>query len=275
MKNVVVRTISGAAFLLIMLAGLLVNKYLFAGLLVLIMCLMLSEFYSMTMGDSYRFSRTLAILSSIVLFSFVFASCAFQLDFKIVALSMMPILMVMINSLYVKDKSEFGKFSFIYTGILYISIPITLLNLIAFHDEVFNGMLIMCFFIIIWCSDVGAFLIGSAFGQKGGKKLFPSISPKKSWVGLWGGMAFAVIAAVVMCLVGMLDYPIWHCIILAILMVIAGVYGDLFESQWKRHYAIKDSGTIMPGHGGMLDRFDSALFAIPVGAVYLSLFNLI
>ena len=72
-----------------------------------------------------------------------------------------------------------------------------------------------------------------------------------------------------------MEYPIWHCIALTVLMVIAGVYGDLFESQWKRHYDIKDSGTIMPGHGGMLDRFDSALFAIPVGAVYLSLFNLL
>ena len=275
MNNFALRTLSGIAFLLIMLAGLLVNKFLFAGLVVLVLSLMLAEFYKMTMGDKYIFSRTLAILASIILFSLEFVTCAYEVNPKIVSIAMLPILIVMINSLYVKDKSDFGLFSNIYAGLFFISIPLALLNLIAFNDGVFNGSLILCFFVIIWSSDVGAFTIGSLFGQKNGKKLFPSVSPKKSWIGVWGGMAFAVIAAVLMNLLGVMEYPIWHCIALTVLMVIAGVYGDLFESQWKRHYDIKDSGTIMPGHGGMLDRFDSALFAIPVGAVYLSLFNLL
>ena len=88
-------------------------------------------------------------------------------------------------------------------------------------------------------------------------------------------MITAVICAVVLNLVGMLDFPVIHCVILAIIMHVAGVFGDLFESQWKRFYEVKDSGNIIPGHGGMLDRFDSTLLAMPVGVLYLVLFNLI
>ena len=87
--------------------------------------------------------------------------------------------------------------------------------------------------------------------------------------------AVAIIAAVVMKYVRLLDLPLVHSIVLAIVMHVAGVYGDLFESQWKRASEVKDSGKIIPGHGGMLDRFDSAIFAVPAGAIYLSLLNLL
>lgn len=276
MNNVTVRTLSGIAFLAIMVAGLLVDKLLFAGLLIVILGLMMAEFFKMTMGDCYKLARSLAIVSGVCLFALIFITQAYGVNHKIIALAILPLILVMINSLYMKDKGDFGKFSYIYTAFLYIAIPISLSNLIAFKGGDFNGMLILCFFIIIWSSDVGAFAIGSAFGQKlNSKKLFPSISPHKSWVGFWGGLAFAIVSAIAMHFTGLIDFPLLHCIIVAILMDIAGVYGDLFESQWKRYCEVKDSGSIMPGHGGMLDRFDSALFAIPVGAIYLSLFNLI
>lgn len=275
MNNLMIRTLSGIGFGIIMLAGLLVNKFIFAGLVVLVMCLMMVEFYRMTMGSSYKFSRVLAIFSAVVQFVLVFCHCAFGLEWKFLSIAMIPIMVVMVNSLYVKDKSEFGKFSYIYTALLYIAAPMALANCVAINDGEFRGVLMLCFFIIIWASDVGAYALGISLGQKYGKKLFPSVSPKKSWIGFWGGLASAIISAVALNLFGLLEIPMLHCIILSILMNIAGVYGDLFESQWKRYYDVKDSGNIMPGHGGMLDRFDSALMAIPVGAVYLSLLNLI
>ena len=123
-----------------------------------------------------------------------------------------------------------------------------------------------------WCRLRCCF--GLLFG-KNGKKLFPSISPKKSWAGFWGGLAVAVATAIILNVTGLLVIPWYHSIILAILMDVAGVYGDLFESLWKRIYEVKDSGKIIPGHGGFLDRFDSAIFAIPVGAIYLMLTGLI
>lgn len=275
MNKLVVRTISGVVFAAVMLACLLLDKFLFAALILFIMSAMMAEFYRMTMGKDYPFSRVLAIISGCIGFALVFITCAYGVPAKFICLSVVPLLAVMINSLYVKDKTEFGKFSFIYTGMLYIALPLILSNLIAFHGDGFNALLLLCFFVIIWCSDVGAYVFGMALGQKYGKKLAPSISPKKSWIGFWGGLFFAVLASVILNLTGLFNFPLVHCIILAVLMDVAGVYGDLFESQWKRFCDVKDSGNIIPGHGGMLDRFDSALFAIPVGAIYLALMNLL
>lgn len=276
MNSTVTRTLSGAGFAVITLACLLFNKYLYAAYFLFIMAAMMVEFYRMGLGDSYKFSRILAIGAGAVLFALVFCTSAFAMPHKYVALAVVPVMAVMINSLFVKDKSEFGKFSHIYTGLLYIAVPLSLSNLIAFKNGEFNGILIVCFFIIIWCSDVGAYVFGMGFGQKpGSRKLCPEISPKKSWAGFWGGLATAVLAAIVLKLTGLFSFQIIHCAVLALLMSVAGVFGDLFESQWKRYYDLKDSGNIIPGHGGMLDRFDSAIFAITAGALYMSLFNLL
>lgn len=274
MNNTVLRSISGIGFVAITIACLIFNKFLFAGWIIFIEVVMMMEFHKMTMGNRYIFSRMLAIIAGVILFLLLFFACAYGLEYRYVALSILPMMIVMINSLYVKEKDEFWKFSFIYTSILYIAIPLAFANVIAFDNQVFNGLPMLSFFIIIWASDVGAYVFGVTLGQKFGKKLFPEISPKKSWIGFWGGMLASVIASVLLRIFGFIEYPIINCILLAIIMDVSGVYGDLFESQWKRCYNIKDSGSIIPGHGGMLDRFDSSLFAIPMGVLYLVIFNL-
>ena len=275
MNNTVVRTLSGAVYGALIFCCLLINGYLFAALIIFMMCVMLAEFYKMTMGDSYKFSRALAIATAAIAFILLYLSCAFDMPGKFISLALVPLLVVMFNSLLVKDKSEFTKFAYIYTGLLYIAVPMSLSNLLAFKDGTFSGLLILCFFIIIWCSDIGAYFLGTMFGQKYGKKLAPEISPKKSWVGFWGGLVFAILAALVLHWTGLLQIPLIHCVVLAALMHCAGVAGDLFESMWKRCCNVKDSGNIIPGHGGMLDRLDSTLMAMPLGAIYLLLFNLI
>ena len=275
MNNTVVRTLSGAVYGALIFCSLLINGYFFAALIVFSMCAMMVEFYRMTMGESYKFSRALAIGAGVILFLLLYFCKAFHMPGKYVALAIIPILIVMFNSLLVKDKSEFTKFAFIYTGLLYIAVPMSLSNLLAFREGNFSGLLLLCFFIIIWCSDIGAYILGSLLGQKYGKKIAPEISPKKSWIGFWGGLLFAVLAAMILHWTGLLSFPLVHCIILAVLMHGSGVAGDLFESMWKRCCNVKDSGNLIPGHGGMLDRLDSTLFAMPVGAIYLALFNLI
>lgn len=275
MNNTVVRTLSGAVYGALIFCSLLINGYLFAALIVFSMCAMMAEFYRMTMGESYKFSRALAIGAGVILFLLLYFCKAFHMPGKYVALAIIPLLIVMFNSLLVKDKSEFTKFAFIYTGLLYIAVPMSLSNLLAFREGNFSGLLLLCFFIIIWCSDIGAYFLGSLLGQKYGKKIAPEISPKKSWIGFWGGLLFAVLAAMILHWTGLLSFPLVHCIILAVLMHGSGVAGDLFESMWKRCCNVKDSGNLIPGHGGMLDRLDSTLFAMPVGAIYLALFNLI
>lgn len=276
MNNFAKRTISGIGFVAIMLATLLVNRYVFGFMMLLSLVLMMREFLRMTCGSEYRYSQILSILAGATLFLLTFLHKGFGMSGRIVILSIVPVFILMINSLYVKDKRRFDKFANLYTAILYIAVPWSVLNFAVFTPgNQFNGTLLLSFFAIIWGSDVGAYIFGVTLGQKYGKKLFPSISPKKSWIGFWGGMFVAVIASYILYLTGLLSYDPIHCLVLAILLDIAGVYGDLIESQWKRHYVIKDSGNLIPGHGGILDRFDSALIAIPVGVIYLMITNLL
>jgi phosphatidate cytidylyltransferase len=275
MNNTVTRTISGIGFLAVVLGGLLVNQYLYAALFLLMMGTMLYEFYRMTMGQAYRYSQILAILLGITAFSLVFSVFAFSLDIRFLSINAILLLAIMITSLFAKDKTDFKSYGFIYTGLLYIAVPLTLSNFIMFDKAGgFSGLMMLSFFCIIWASDVGAYCFGLLFG-KNGKKLFPTVSPKKSWAGFWGGLLLALVTGGILYWTHLLDFPLLHCLILAAIMNVTGVFGDLFESQWKRVCDIKDSGNLIPGHGGMLDRFDSALFAIPAGVIYLVIIGLL
>lgn len=273
MNNTIKRTISGAGFAALMIASLLLNKFLFASLMVFIETVMMLEFYRMTIGRKHIFTQILAIISGLLFFVFVFLNRAYGMPLRYMAFLILPMLALMVSFIY-KSKEEFRDFSYIFTGILYIALPLSLFNLTVFNDSGFNGLLLLSFFIIIWSSDVGAYIFGISFG-KNGKKLLPQVSPKKSWAGFWGGLFSSLLASAVLKFTGLLDFPLLYCIFLGAIMTVAGVYGDLFESQWKRCYDLKDSGRIIPGHGGLLDRFDSSLMAIPAGFLYLLAFNLI
>lgn len=276
MNNFVKRTLSGIGFAAVMLAALLTNKFVFGFVMLLSLVVMMREFLRMTCGSEYRYSQALSILAGATLFSLVFLYKGFNLPGRFVMLAMVPVFALMITSLYLKDKKDFHKFANLYTSILYIAIPWTLFNFAAFNAEgQFSGILLLSFFGIVWASDVGAYIFGITLGQKYGKKLFPSISPKKSWIGFWGGVFTAVVVAVLLHKFEILHFSMLHSMILAVLINVASVYGDLIESQWKRHYNIKDSSNLIPGHGGLLDRFDSALVAIPTGVIYLVVTNLL
>lgn len=276
MNNFIKRALSGVVFVGVMLAALLLNKYIFGAVMALSLVVMMKEFLKMTCGKDYWFSQILSILAGTTLFVLVYLYRGFNFPGRLVILAFIPVFLLMINSLYVKDKTRFDKFSNLYTAVLYIAVPWSLLNFAVFDGcGSFNGVLLLSFFVIIWGSDVGAYMFGITLGQKYGKKLFPSISPKKSWIGFWGGMAMAVALAIGLHYLGMLPFDLPHCIAMSVLLNVTGVYGDLIESQWKRHYEVKDSGNIIPGHGGLLDRFDSALIAIPIGIIYLVVWNVL
>ena len=270
MKNLWVRTLSGICFLGVVLGSLLVSPWLFGALQIFVLVAMLLEFYRMTMGTHYPLSRSFAILAGVTLFVLMFLVAMYpdRLSVKLIGVSILPLLGVMVGSLYTQDKTDFGLFSNLYTGLLYLAVPVSLSNLIVFKGGTFDGSLMLSFFILIWASDVGAYTFGMLLGRNG-KKLFPSISPKKSWAGFWGGMVTAVAAVLILQATPLLPIPWYLAVPMAVLMHIAGVWGDLFESQWKRVCEVKDSGSIIPGHGGMMDRFDSAIFAMPVGTIYL------
>ena len=276
MKNLTVRTISGAVFGVVIVLSLLVFHQLYPVVAIVALYFMLSEFYGMTMGSVCRAEQKLSIVCAWSLFSLVYCMGEFGIPARYLAFSAVPMLAVMVLSVLRKDHSGLDKVPYLFAGLLYIGLPVALSPILLFRTGQFDGWLLMSFFVMIWISDIGAYIFGTAFGQKpDSAKLAPSISPKKSWWGFWSGMAFCVLAGVVLYFCGWLQMPLVHCIAVSLIISAGGVCGDLFESLWKRHFGLKDSGNVIPGHGGMLDRFDSAIVAFPLAAIYMAIFNLL
>ena len=278
MNSTAKRTIFGVLFLAVMLGGLLFHRIPFTILFSLISYIMLQEFYHITMGNSYRVLQNFAgCMGAALLWLTGFGVFRGEpLSQALLPGLFIMVGAVMIFSIFLKDHKDFIKTGYLYAGLLYIGLPLALSNVVVCNNGSYTGLLMVAFFIIIWASDTGAYCFGMLFGQKiWPAKMCPAISPKKSWAGFAGGLLTAVLAGAILFWTGLFKFPLIHCLIVAALMSVAGVFGDLFESLWKRAAGIKDSGNIIPGHGGLLDRFDSALFAIPAGYIYLLLFELV
>lgn len=188
------------------------------------------------------------------------------------ALLLIPcIILIMIIGLYRQEDKPFDSLAHTLFPIIYITVPFSLFPFSAFSHVGLDSLLphgitefspgiVVGFFILLWTNDTGAYLIGIALGRH---RLMERISPKKSWEGFFGGLILAaVIAWLLSGWFGVVDKTKW--IIISIIISIAGTYGDLVESMLKRSIGVKDSGTIMPGHGGFLDRFDSAILSFPL-----------
>ena len=185
---------------------------------------------------------------------------------------LITIIYLLIAELYLKQDDPVQDWAYTMLSQMYIALPFSMLNVLAFTSDssgvvVFNTLLPLSVFVFLWMNDTGAYCVGSLIGRH---KLFPRISPGKSWEGSIGGavVVLAVAAAISIYIDDvMLTLPQW--LGLGLVVVVFGTWGDLVESLFKRTLGIKDSGNILPGHGGMLDRFDSSLLAIPAAVVYL------
>lgn len=185
---------------------------------------------------------------------------------------LVTIVYLLVAELYLKQPDPIQDWAYTMLAQMYIALPFSLLNVLAFTATnnglvMFNTLLPLSIFVFLWVNDSGAYCIGSLLGRH---KLFPRISPGKSWEGSIGGAVFVLAAAYAISYFldgSMLTMPQWMG--LGLVVVVFGTWGDLVESLFKRTLGIKDSGNILPGHGGMLDRFDSSLLAIPAAVVYL------
>lgn len=273
------RTITGVGIVGITLASLLFSEYVFVPVMLFAMLACLSEFYRMTVPGKFRMAKWLAYMAAVLLFLFTYFHMSFPyyVSMKLILLAVIPLVVILVAGLFIHDADDFDSVAYLFTSQVYIALPFVSMNLLVFDDfGNFDGLILIGFFIILWASDVGAYLFGMSFGQKHGHKLFPSISPKKSWEGVWGGLFVALISGVLLKKYWMFGFlPWWAVICLTLIIFVFSVFGDLVESKLKRHFGVKDSGNILPGHGGMLDRFDGALIAFPVGAIFLIIFNFI
>jgi phosphatidate cytidylyltransferase len=185
---------------------------------------------------------------------------------------LITIIYLLVAELYLKQSDPIADWAYTMLSQMYIALPFALLNVLAFNASkdglvAFNTLLPLSVFVFLWVNDTGAYCVGSLLGRH---KLFPRISPGKSWEGSIGGAAFVLLAA------WAISYFLDHSLLntlqwlgLGLVVVVFGTWGDLVESLFKRTLGIKDSGNVLPGHGGMLDRFDSSLLAIPAAVVYL------
>lgn len=282
-NNFIQRAITGIIFVGVLIGCILGGPISFTLLFALITALTIHEFgVIISKQPDVEINKPICMLAGVFLF-FGFAYLGVMPgQTEILIPYLFLIIYLLVSELYLKKKNPLNNWAYAMMSQIYIALSFAMLNVLAYHSignegelsnyqVQYNPILPLSIFIFTWINDTGAYCTGMLFGKH---RLFERISPKKSWEGSIGGGVFSIIAAIVMAhYFPFMPISIW--IVLALTVVIFGTLGDLTESLLKRTIGIKDSGNILPGHGGMLDRFDSTLMAVPAAVVYLYIISFI
>jgi phosphatidate cytidylyltransferase len=281
MNNFIVRTITGVIFVTAIVVSFL-NPRAMVLLFSIITGLTVWEFCTLVnQREGVRVNRFICTVSGVYLF---YAMAGFNSGLTpstVFVPYLVSIVYLLVAELYLKEQDPVNDWAYTMMSQLYVALPFSLLNVLAFRyngqEVCYDYVLPLSVFVCLWLNDSGAYCFGSLLGRH---KLFPRISPGKSWEGSVGGGLLVVVAAAAFALFAeshglTTGYNAWQWAGLGLTIVVFGTWGDLVESLFKRTLGIKDSGNILPGHGGMLDRFDSSLLAIPAAVVYLFTLTLI
>lgn len=262
MSNLLKRTIFGSLYVILIVSSLLLLQPHYFGFLFLLfsMC-SIREFHRITHADMFLTSG--GVLLSGLLFCGLWTwmtstQIVFASTYWILLIYLAVLLLMLTAELFRKAANPIANWGNLLTGQMMVALPFALMALI--FDE--SPMLLLSLFVIIWLNDTGAYCVGSLIGKH---KMIPRVSPGKTWEGLFGGIVFGLATGYVFLadpfgFTG-LHYSLTHALLVSVVMVVFGTLGDLMESLLKRTLGIKDSGNVLPGHGGFLDRFDSVLFA--------------
>lgn len=270
MTNFWQRTLSGAVYASLVIASVLVHPAFFCVLFSIVTCLAVREYHHLVQSPSGL--RTCCISAALMLFIsmfFHFYDTSFVRVEWVIAFVFFSV-GAMLLELFRTPSSPISNWGNLWSSLVMVAFPFALMNGILMYDK----YVLLALFITIWVSDSGAYCVGSLLAKrtKGNHKMCPRVSPGKSWEGLIGGLLFALLAGYVFYVVGWMDglsltaSPLVNSLLFALTVAVFGTFGDLLESLFKRSLGVKDSGRFMPGHGGVLDRFDSLLLATP--AVY-------
>lgn len=268
MNNFTQRILTGIVLITVIVCSVIFSQHSYLLLILFLNLLALREFYGLFQQYSPR--RLPGLILSAGLFISALSVIAYQCDWRILLVNILLVFSIYIIELYSNSESPFTRLSFTFLGLLYVTIPCIFLASLAFvpfEQEIYHSHTILGLFFIVWASDSGAYAFGKLLGKH---PLFARISPKKTWEGSAGGTFSALLVA----FITSRFYSEWSLaqwITIALIVVVIGTYGDFVKSLLKRSLAIKDSGTILPGHGGMLDRFDSVLASVPFVFAYLTL----
>ncbi len=263
------RTISGIVFLAVVIGGFLLGPVAFGGVFAAVTLICLWEFYRMFRQKGVRINLPLNLLGGIYLFTAAWLYGAGQVSAQVFLPYLLVFLLILCEEVFKSKLTDIDSVAYSLFGQLYIAIPMMSLCLLVFGKEhSYHPELALCVFIFIWISDTFAYLTGRFLGKH---HLIERISPHKTVEGLVGGLLFTLVAAALFHFTGLFSFhfdSLWQWLGFALLCGLFGVMGDLFESTLKRVTGVKDSGRIMPGHGGLLDRFDSSLMALPAAACF-------
>ena len=269
MNNFLLRTITGIFFVGIVVSSIIFNPLFFACLFFCVTLLGLYEFYKLLQKGGRTPQIGLGLVSGGLLFAGLAAVANKWIDAKWL-FTLLPVISIsFISELYRNKSSPFENVALTLLGVFYIALPFGLMNFFYLPGLHYTFIILLGYFVILWINDTFAYLFGSAFGKH---RLFERISPRKSWEGSIGGALVSIIAAG---LFAEFDHSLsliqW--IIITVIIIISGTLGDLVESLLKRSLNCKDSGTLLPGHGGILDRFDAVLISAPLIFVYIQWIN--
>ncbi len=280
MFNLIRRTVTGAFIVIFVLGGLWLHPISFFIVGAVMIAGTQHEYYIMVRDTGTRPQLVTGIITGFLLY-FTSTMVAVGWFPRQSFLALIPVLaIVMVIELFRKVEKPFDSLAHTFFSILYTAVPFSMFPFSAFNREgmepiiQMNGIefspgILIGFFLLLWTNDTGAYLVGSSLGRH---RLMERISPKKSWEGFFGGMILTLLVARLFSgWLGVADTAGWMFI--AVIISIAGTLGDLIESMLKRSLGFKDSGTIMPGHGGFLDRFDSVVVAFPLVYLYIALFG--
>jgi phosphatidate cytidylyltransferase len=270
LNNFVTRTISGAVFVVVVIGSILLNKYVFAGLMMVFIVWAMLEFYEIIIRKGALAAKVIGLLNGVFLFVAGFLYAQNIVTATIFAYLIPLTILLFMGQLYSRDNYSFRTITCTLTSITFIAAPFALLNGLAFPAAggTYYPKILLGFFVLLWSNDTFAYLTGMKFGRR---RLFERISPQKTWEGFFGGLVCTL--ALSLPVARFCGYmPFYHWMAVSAIIVVFGVYGDLIESLLKRNLKIKNSGRFLPGHGGILDRFDAMLFAAPMVYFYLKLF---
>lgn len=269
-SNLAQRIITAVIGAAIIIAGSVISPWLYFIIFGFILGFSQMEFYRLTGLDGMLPLKSFGTFLGLTIFTLTFLVGLGHMADKYYFLIFPLAALVFFIKLYRKsDKKPFTGVAFTFLGIFYVAVPFSMLNVAAFSvDGSFHYEVIVGSLFILWASDSGAYFAGTKFGKT---KLFERVSPKKSWEGFLGGAALAFFVAYVLAK-NFNSLPEWRWLGIATIIIIAGTYGDLIESLFKRSIEIKDSGKSLPGHGGFMDRFDGLLLSAPFIAAFLKIF---
>lgn len=287
MRNLLTRAITGAIFVIVLVAGILYSMYSFCILFAIITAAAVWE-YTLLINKipEVHINSLISTVGAACLFLGVFAFTSNMGGGGVFLPYILLIIYMLISELYRKQQHPLLNWAYTMLGQMYIALPLSMLCVLAVQHEGGAAFYVPVYplsvFIFIWCSDTGAYCCGRLFGKH---KLFERVSPHKTWEGSIGGGILAIVVAVMLFFLihqpfmgkmeadgTALELAEW--IGLALVVVVFASWGDLVESLLKRQLGVKDSGNILPGHGGILDRFDSSLMAVPAAVIYLYIITL-